>query len=89
MPIPQPRQQAPKVLSELDLEYPKALYKKATKGQGDEISPAYPRIIVTDAGQAQRVKDRHPHVTCFANDPGEEAELIKDGWSLTPLAQVN
>jgi len=88
MPIPQPKQ-APTKLTELDLEYPKAMYKKAAKGQGEEISPAYPRIIVSEAGQAQRVKDRHPYVTCFAEDAENEAALIKNGWSLFPEAAIN
>jgi hypothetical protein len=86
MPIPQ---QKPTELREFDPDYPKAMYKKALKGQGEEISPAYPRIIVSEAGQAQRVKDRHPYVTCWAEDAEEEEKLVKDGWSTVPLMQVN
>ena len=89
MPIPQPKQQQPTQLKDFDPNYPKALYKKAPKGQGEEISPAYPRIIVSDGGQAQRVKDRHPYVTCWAADAEDEAELLKDGWQTTPLTMVN
>ena len=87
MPIPQHKQ--PTQLERPDPDYPKAMYKKVGKGQGEEISPAYPRIIVSDAGQAQRVKDRHPYVTCFADDADHEAGLLKDGWSTTPIVMVN
>jgi hypothetical protein len=88
MPIPQPKLK-PTVLENFDPNYPKALYKKAPKGQGEEVSPAYPRIVVSEAGQAQRVKDRHPYVTCWANDADEEALLVKDGWQDTPISIVN
>lgn len=88
MPIPQPKQK-PTQLEVRDPNYPKALYKKAPKGQGEEISPAYPRIIVSEAGQAQRVKDRHPYVTCWAEDADDEAALLEKGWSTIPEAAIN
>lgn len=73
-------------LREFDPNYPKALYRASETGE--EISPAYPRIIVSEAGQAQRVKDKHPYVSTLAYDNKEEQKLLKDGWVETPAKLV-
>ncbi len=75
-------QEYPEKLRKFDPNYPKALYKSAERGE--EVSPAYERIIVSEQGQAQRVKDRYSYVTELAYDIKEEKELLKEGWVETP-----
>ena len=73
----------PEVLRKLDPNYPKALYKAGK--QGDEKSPAYEKIIISETtGQAQRQREFHPYTTILARDAKEEKELLKDGWVETP-----
>jgi hypothetical protein len=74
--------EGPEVLRKFDPNYPKALYKSATRG--DEISPAYEKIVVSDSGQAQRQREFYSYQSVLVRDAKEEKELAKDGWVDTP-----
>jgi len=69
-------------LTEVDLRYPKAKYKKAPNGKGDVISPRYERIE-SDGIQAKRIVEYHPYVTTLVADPKEEEALGKE-WVDSP-----
>lgn len=69
-------------LKKHDPNFPKAFYKK--HHIGEEISPAYERITLSEQGQATRVKDRYPYVSTMCHDGKEEKDLLKDGWVDNP-----
>ena len=68
----------------VDTRFPQAMYKKAKKGEGNLVSPGYPRILQNENGIPEKKYDRHPYTTALVKDEDELAAYQKQGWVSNP-----